>query len=289
MYADAEDLLTEKLKKLQAGKLQPASSPGQLEFESLAAKTSARLGVGHAGTRYRTATMLAFQADHAAAVDAVTSEVPDSFIRDNDLVAVQTQCSGKEMYITRPDLGKRLCRDSIQTVNDCCRRHPDIQIIIGDGLSAAAVQTNAVPVMEMVTENARRLGLTVGTPVFVHYARVAVLNEIGRITGADVVVHLIGERPGLATDKSLSAYVSYRPDIGTPESHWNCVSNIHDRGTPPVKAAAMILELAEQMMIQKTSGTALTLPSETNSRLLPVQDAEPVPEEQKQITSSITG
>lgn len=231
-------------------------------FSWLAEKTSARLGIGHTGTRYRTGAMLAFQADHAAAVDAVTSEVPEAFITQHGLLCLTTRCSSKDMYMTRPDLGKRLSQESTQLVQAQCKKQPDIQIIIGDGLSSAAVMTNAMPVVRQLTVNAQALGLSLGTPVFVKHARVAVLNEIGALTQACVVVHLIGERPGLSTDKSLSAYLSYKPEIGFPESRWTCVSNIHEAGTPPVVAAAMIIQLAEQMRIQKKSGNALKMPAE---------------------------
>ena len=72
-----------------------------------------------------------------------------------------------------------------------------------------------------------------------------------------MVVLLIGERPGLATAESLSAYMAYRPRGGHDDARRNLISNIHARGVPPVEAAPRIARLAEQMIRLAASGVAV--------------------------------
>ena len=59
--------------------------------------------------------------------------------------------------------------------------------------------------------------------------------------GGLVVVLLIGERPGLATAESLSAYMAYRPKHGDHDANRNLISNIHARGVNVEAAARRII------------------------------------------------
>jgi ethanolamine ammonia-lyase small subunit len=93
-----------------------------------------------------------------------------------------------------------------------------------------------------------------GRVFFVRHCRVGVLNDVGDLLRPEVVVLLIGERPGLATAESLSAYMAYRPCAGHTDAQRNLISNIHERGVPPAQAAPRILALAEQMRRLNTSG-----------------------------------
>ena len=81
-----------------------------------------------------------------------------------------------------------------------------------------------------------------------------VLNDIGDVLEPAVVVLLIGERPGLATAESLSAYMAYRPRAGHDDSQRNLISNIHARGVGACQAAERIGRLAEQMISLQMSG-----------------------------------
>src|SRR4029077_10935809 len=131
--------------------------------------------------------------------------------------------------------------------------------------TASALQGPAVfPLLE---EGAKARNWSFGQVFAIRHCRVGILNEIGELLSPSVVVLLIGERPGLATAESLSAYLAYRPDRSHTDAHRNVISNIHARGAPPADAARRILELATQMMTAKYSGTLLgasaTLEGET--------------------------
>ena len=228
-------------------------------FRRLKERTPARLGMGRAGPRYKTLTMLRFRADHAAAQDAVFSEVPEDFAQKQGLVPLQTCCHNKEEYLTRPDLGRKLNEDGVQTLRAAVSEKPAVQIVIGDGLSSAAVMANAPDCAAAIHDGLRARGIPVGKDLFVRYCRVGAGDAIGDITGCQVVCMLVGERPGLVTDKSMSAYITYNPHTGVSESSRTVVSNIHAQGTPAVEAGAHVAELIEKILQKKVSGVGLHL------------------------------
>lgn len=226
-------------------------------FCSLKKKTPARLGLGRAGARYRTASMLRFRADHAAAQDSVFSPVDPSFWEKNGLTFVQTMCTGKEEYLTRPDLGRKFDEENQKIIRSVCGSKPDVLLLIGDGLSSDAVTANAMDCMEAMKEGLKLYGHRVGQPLFIRYARVGAMDPIGAWTEAQVICMLVGERPGLATSESMSAYITYRPYPGIPESKRTVVSNIHRNGTPAVEAGAYIAELLHTILEKQASGIDL--------------------------------
>jgi len=148
-------------------------------------------------------------------------------------------------------------------------RSPDLQVVIGDGLSATAVARQVPSLLPLLHRGATVRSWTWGQPFVLRYCRVGVLNEIGALLDPAVVVLLIGERPGLATAESLSAYLAHRPHPGTTDAHRNLISNIHARGVPVADAASRILALAEQMRRRQTSGIALKEEIETAAQLAP--------------------
>ena len=228
-------------------------------FCKLKAKTPARLGCGRAGHRYKTLTMLRFRADHAAAQDAVFSQVPEDFAEKNRLVALQTCCQDKDQYLTRPDMGRKLNEESQKKLRAAVPGKPRVQIVIGDGLSSAAIMANAMDCMAAIRDGLKARGIDTGKAVFVRYCRVGAGDAIGDVTGCELVCMLVGERPGLVTDKSMSAYITYKPHTGVVESSRTVVSNIHDQGTPAVEAGAYIAELVELILKKKVSGVGLRL------------------------------
>jgi ethanolamine ammonia-lyase small subunit len=129
--------------------------------------------------------------------------------------------------------------------------------VIGDGLSGAAVVAQVPGLLPLLRVEANQRGWSFGQPFLVRYCRVGTLNDLGEILGAAVFVLLIGERPGLATAESLSAYMAYRPQPGHTDADRNLISNIHARGVGPDLAARRIAALAEQMRQAKTSGVAV--------------------------------
>jgi ethanolamine ammonia-lyase small subunit len=232
-------------------------------IERIRARTPARVLADRAGAGYRTATQLELRQAHAAARDAVRTEMDltrdlgAEFVRTWKLFEVATQAQSKDEYLLRPDLGRRLREDAARTIQARCRQDPDLQIVIGDGLSVTAVVTQVPKLLPLLTQGAKDRGWRQGQPFVVRYCRVGLMNQLGELLRPQVVVLLIGERPGLATAESLSAYMAFRPRAGHSDAQRNLISNIHLRGVPPETAAERILNLAAQMIQEERSGAKL--------------------------------
>ena len=222
-------------------------------FLRLKAKTPARLGMGRTGTRYLTQTLLRFRADHAAAQDSVFSQVPEDFAKANDLVGLQTLCKDKEQYLTRPDLGRRFSRETGKLIREVFSGQR-ILLVVGDGLSSSAITENAMDCLQAIRQGLKTQGLETGQGIFVRYCRVGAGDHLGELTGCELVCMLVGERPGLVTTASMSAYLTYHPRLSTRESERTVVSNIHAQGIAPVEAGAHIATLMGQILQKKKSG-----------------------------------
>lgn len=233
------------------------------EYRRLKARTPARLGSGKAGARYKTLTMLRFRADHAAAQDAVFSQVPEDFAEKNGLIPVQTKCESKDQYLTRPDLGRCFDEENQRKIRAAISGTPRVQIVVGDGLSSAAIMANAVDCMAAIRDGLKLKGIDTGKALFVRYCRVGAGDAVGDVTGCELVCVLVGERPGLVTDKSMSVYITYQPHTGSLESSRTVVSNIHAQGTPAVEAGAHVAELIDTILRKKVSGVGLHLEGTT--------------------------
>lgn len=232
---------------------QPQNPRAFLELKS---KTPARIGLGRAGTRYKTATLLRFRADHAAAQDSVFSLVPEEFYKKHDLVFVQTRCGDKDEYLTRPDLGRRFDEKNQEIIRQTCGQQR-VLLVIGDGLSSAATEANAIDCAAAIRQGLQAHGISLGKTLFIQYCRVGASDHIGDLTNCELICMLVGERPGLVTNESMSAYITYRPHIGISESKRTVVSNIHRQGVTAVEAGAHIAALMEKMLQQKASGIDL--------------------------------
>ena len=250
-----EDVTKLDLRKLY---LQEDAADGEA-FRKLKMKTPARLGCGRAGPRYKTLTMLRFRADHAAAQDAVFSELDTEFAKEHDLLPTKTCCDSKDEYLTRPDLGRIFDEHNAKAIKGVIDSPPKVQVVIGDGLSSEAIRANAMDCLKAIRDGLKVRGIELGKTIFVRYCRVGAGDAIGDITGCELVCMLVGERPGLVTDKSMSAYITYRPHKGVSESSRTVVSNIHAQGTPAVEAGAHIAQLIETILKKKVSGVGLHL------------------------------
>ncbi len=227
------------------------------EYAALKAHAPCRLGIGKAGARYKTLPMLQFRAAHSAAQDAVFCDVDEDFIKNKELFIVQTQCNDKDTYLTRPDLGRKLNDEGVKIIKEKCKKNPKVQVYVSDGLSSAAVTANIADVLPGIMQGLKGYNIDVGTPFFVKYGRVGVMDEISEITGAEVTCVLIGERPGLITAESMSAYIVYKGTVGMPEARRTVLSNIHSKGTNQVEAGAHIAEIIKIMLERKQSGVDL--------------------------------
>ena len=231
----------------------------QAAYLAMKERTPARIGVGRAGARYRTETMLRFQSDHAAAQDAVFSDVPEDFLQQMGWPAFQTTCESREEFLTRPDKGRVFSPETLQQIRAAVPQGTQVVLYVADGLSSSAVHANAANILPVIHDGLRAAGLRVNDPFFVRFGRVATEDQIGEATGVDVVCVLLGERPGLVTAESMSAYIAYKPTVGMAESRRTVLANIHRGGTPAVEAGAHIVDLIQLMMEKKASGTDLPI------------------------------
>lgn len=231
--------------------------------ESDGVVTPARLNVGRAGTRYTTASMLKFRADHARAVDAVMTEVSAEWPRKNGLAEFHSEAATRDEYLHRPERGRRLRADEIaklRSLNTSSRKKEasklSILVFVGDGLSSAAVETNAGPLLRALNralhEKYRLL-----KPVFIRNARVRIEDHLGEILRPDLICMIVGERPGLATAESLSAYVIYRPRLSSLEPDRTVISNIHRGGILIAEASKKIATLVDEAMLHHATGPKL--------------------------------
>jgi ethanolamine ammonia-lyase small subunit len=251
----------------------PPNDPGAL-LRWVQSRTPARLLVGRAGPAYRTATQLELRRDHAAAADAVRAELDleadlgRELVESQHLFEVRSHARDKSEYLLRPDLGRRLDPMGAAEVKRCCPTHADLQIVIGDGLSVAAVRRQVPVLLPLLIDGARERGWSAGQTFVIRHCRVGIVNEIGDLLQPVVVALLIGERPGLATAESLSAYLAHRPRAGDSDARRNLISNIHERGVPLEQAAQRILRLAEKMRQMGKSGVEVKEELEIEKRPL---------------------
>jgi ethanolamine ammonia-lyase small subunit len=227
--------------------------------------TAARLGVGRTGPRLRTRTYLDFVTDHARARDAVTTDVPPAFVRRLGLVEIATRAATREEYVRKPELGRQLDASAVARLRRC-RQRPQVQLAVTDGLSSAAVVANGGPLLKALVAELRRRRRKLGTALFVRHGRVRVQDAIGEVLHPDVFCFLVGERPGLATAESMSAYVIYRPSRRSAEPDRTVIANIHHGGIAPRAAARQIADLIDEMLDRRASGTALAALQESIGR-----------------------
>jgi ethanolamine ammonia-lyase small subunit len=254
---DLPDPTTPEARSLP-GVHKPADPDG---LKALMETTSARIGVGRAGPRIRTRSLLLFQSDLAVTQDALMRDVDPKLLDEFKLFRVQTRITGgKQEFLLRPDLGRQLSDEARRTISERCVKSPNIQICVGDGLSAAAIEANLRKIFPVLQSGCQTAGLSLGTPFFIQYCRVGVMNDIGDLLHPDVLILLIGERPGLGRAESMSAYMAYHPQAGHTDAERDVICNIYDGGgTNPLEAGAYALQFAQKMMRSQASGVKLKL------------------------------
>lgn len=225
---------------------------------NLTATTTARLGVGRTGPRPLTRSLLLFQADHGVTQDAIYGEVSQE-IRDKfGLFTVRSRAEDRAEYLLQPNLGRRLSDEGRALIEEKCVKNPDVQIFVGDGLSAAAVDNNLADIYPVLEQGLTAAGLSLGTPFFVENARVGIMNDVNSIIHAKVIVLLIGERPGLGIADALSAYMGFDPQPGKNDADRDliCMITTHG-GTNPLEAGAYVVEFVKKMYQYSASGVRL--------------------------------
>jgi ethanolamine ammonia-lyase small subunit len=239
----------------------PAPPPGSLE--RLRELTPARVGLGRAGMSLPTAALLGFTLDHARARDAVHAAFDQAGLVAglNGLglqpVQLSSQARNRGDYLRRPDLGRMLDPASRDLLAGHSGRPHQLAILIGDGLSPAAVNVHAVELVRHLAARLTEAGIPIGHAVVASGARVALGDEIGAMLGACMMVMLIGERPGLSAPDSLGVYLTYAPRMGRTDAERNCVSNIHGAGLSYDEAAVKIAWLVREGLARQITGVAL--------------------------------
>jgi len=222
----------------------------------LCSRTPARIARGRAGARPRTSELLLFRADHAAARDAVLAEVPAEFpVYAGCAATVSSSAADRREYVLRPDLGRRIREHDEDAVAALGKNGCEVLVAIGDGLSSEAVTSQVPSLLPSLLAGLDDEGVSVVRgPVFVRNARVGVMDHLGQLSQASVVILLVGERPGLSTAKSLSAYMGWMPRFGCTDANRNVISNIHEDGLPAVEAASVVARWAAKMLRERSSG-----------------------------------
>jgi ethanolamine ammonia-lyase small subunit len=233
----------------------------ELELAAMKSTTPARIAVGRSGVRPPASAWIKFRHDHAAARDAVHSELSESFIEtfagNNDYPVIQSMAESREDFVLNPPKGKITDEETLAKLRLKCSSQNDVQIVICDGLSALAVESCIGELFPMIEDGLKIEGITFGKPIIVRYGRVAIADQLSHALQAKLAINLIGERPGLSSGVGMSAYLTYNPGPQTISSDRTVVSNIHDRGTPPVEAGAYVVHLAKTILDKKVSGVQL--------------------------------
>lgn len=220
--------------------------------------TPARIGVGRTGTRFKTKEYLYFRIDHAAAQDAVFNGVSEEFLKEMNLPVLHSKSKSMDEYLMNLDSGRFLNDTSRDWAEKNLSKNKQVQIVISDGLSSTGIEANIPDLLPSLIQGLQVKNISMGEPVFIKRSRVWIQDEIASMTNCDVVISLIGERPGLATSKSISAYLIYRPTDNTVEADRTVISNIHEGGIPPVEAGAYLADIIEKVLKHKVSGVKLT-------------------------------
>jgi ethanolamine ammonia-lyase small subunit len=229
-------------------------------LQALMNATPARIGQGRAGPRYRTRPWLIFQADAAVTQDTLWRDVNEKLLAEHQLFKVGSRITGgKQEYLLRPDLGRQLNDEARRMLVEKCVKNPKVQICVGDGLSAQAIEENLGQILPVLRQGCQAAGLSLGTPFFIQYCRVGVMNDIGDLLQPEVLMLLIGERPGLGRAESMSVYMAYRPRSGHTDADRDVICNVYNGGTNPLEAGAFAVQLAQKMLARQSSGVKLKL------------------------------
>jgi ethanolamine ammonia-lyase small subunit len=226
--------------------------------------TPARIARGRSGHSIPTNELLKFQADHAQARDAVYSELEikqlNKSIRktfDLQVLNLKSEIINRSQYLQRPDLGRTLSQTSREELKSINCSESDICFVIADGLSAESVNQNALPILENLIPKLTAISWEIAPICIVEQGRVAIADEIGFLLKSEIVVILIGERPGLTSPNSMGAYITFHPHVGMTDESRNCVSNIRPEGLDFQLATDKILYLLTEMKTKKLSGVNL--------------------------------
>jgi len=240
-------------------------------WEALRQFTDARIALGRAGVSTPTQAHLAFQLAHAQARDAVHLALnADALARTLDAVfpeatspclVLQSAAEDRRNYLQRPDRGRRLnaaSRAKLERSGAAPDQRPfDLALVVVDGLSALAIETNAAPFLASLRTRLSGESWSLAPLCVVQQGRVAIGDEVGQLLGARAVVVLIGERPGLSSPDSMGLYMTWMPKVGMTDASRNCISNVRTAGLGFEEAAFKLHYLLTQSRQRQLSGVDL--------------------------------
>ncbi len=225
--------------------------------------TNARIGLGRVGDALPTKAHLGFQQDHALARDAVHAQVDFATIAAAlapefpQSIRLKSAALDRATYLKRPDLGRTLHVDSRQHLTELPTQPYTVALVVADGLSAVAIERHAAPLLQLLKPKLTELGWSLAPLVLVEQGRVAIGDEIGELLRAELVVILIGERPGLSVADSVGIYLTYAPQRGRNDAERNCISNIHPQGLSYAAASELLIYLLVQARQRRLTGVGL--------------------------------
>lgn len=227
--------------------------------------TPARIALGHSGTSLPTKPHLEFQLAHARARDAVHHALDIPALeetlrsRGHAPILLSSRADSRPTYLQRPDMGRRLDDESAKVLESLLppERPYDVVFVIGDGLSALAIEENAAKFLDVMLRSLANDDWHIAPLCIVKEARVAIGDEVAEILGAKMVVVLIGERPGLSSPDSMGIYMTLNPRIGLTDESRNCISNVRPAGLGYEHAAYKLNYLMTEARRRGLSGVRL--------------------------------
>ena len=236
--------------------------------------TAARISLGRSGVSIPTSEMLAFQLAHAQARDAVHTPLDFEDLQkqldvlttqfskliSNKSITLHSKAIDRTEYLQRPDLGRSLDKQSVKKLQKTASQYIyNLAIVVADGLSATAIYQNALPFLKLLFEALQQdeQPWVIAPITIVEQGRVAISDEIGELLNADLVLMLIGERPGLSSPDSMGLYLTWAPRVGLNDSSRNCISNVRPQGLAYSTAVQKAVYLLRESRRLKLSGVNL--------------------------------
>lgn len=226
-------------------------------LDRLVSSTPSKIGIGRAGTRYKTKTYIDLRSDHAIAKDAVYADISEELTAKLGCIEVTSRCENREHYLLYPNEGRRLSDESRAVLSEQGDRNTDVQLILADGLAAPAAELNGPELIPALREALHSRGLTTGKPILARMARVGLQDDIGVLLECAATAICLGERPGLGTGDSLSIYIAINPRLDQDNAEKNCISNVRPLGLSPTDAANAAADMIRRGIDAGQGGLAL--------------------------------
>ena len=235
-------------------------------WQALRRFTAARIALGHTGVSQPTGAQLDFQLAHARARDAVHQALDSASLAQalqaawpgsGSPLLLHSAAENRNVYLQRPDLGRRLDAPSRALLLARGERAFDLSIVVADGLSALAVTQHAAPLLRALSTLLAPTSWTFAPLAIVEQGRVAIGDEVGELLGAKIVVVLIGERPGLSSPDSMGLYITWAPRVGLTDERRNCISNVRPAGLGYEDAAHKLHYLLTEARRRQLTGVGL--------------------------------